>query len=129
MNEKQHCRILIIEDDQDIVSTMRMILEHKGYAVFNLKNSVGMIELMKCNHINIVIIDMFLSEANGTYVCNELKNDASLCHIPVIMMSGYPDAESMCKKAGANDFVYKPFDLDELLFKVGKHTGAVPVPE
>ena len=115
--------ILIIEDDLDIGNMIRMILEYRGYTVFILKNTEGVSELMKKRKINVVIIDMMLAEANGTDICIKLKKDASLAHIPLIMMSAHPDAENLCRISGADDFISKPFDLDQLLLKIGNFTS------
>jgi DNA-binding response OmpR family regulator len=120
---KKKYNILIIEDDPDIGGMMRMILEYKGYTVYVLRNADHVIETMKNNPIAVAVMDMFLSGTNSTDICVELKKDASLAHIPLIMMSAHPDAESLCKKAGADDFVSKPFHLDDLLLKIGYFTG------
>ena len=117
------CNILIIENDLDIGTMIRMILEYRGYTVFVLGNTEGVSELIKKKSIKVVIIDMLLSGANGTDICIELKKDAALAHIPLIMMSAHPDAENLCKIAGADDFISKPFDLDELLLKIGNFTS------
>ncbi len=107
---------------------IRMILEYTGYTVFVSGNANRINALIKNNNIDLVIMDMFLSGTNGTDICTGLKKDFSLAHIPLIMMSAHPDAESICMQAGADDFVSKPFDLDELLLKIGhfaekKHLG------
>lgn len=124
---KKNCNILIIEDDPDIGNIIRTILEYKGYTGFVLESTDRIYELMKKNRIDVILIDMLLSGANGTDICIELKKDASLAHIPLIMMSAHPDAESLCKKAGADYFISKPFHLDELLLKIAHFTASQPV--
>jgi DNA-binding response OmpR family regulator len=124
--EKTSCSILIIEDDPDISSTLRMVLEHRGYMIFVLKNSHGIYEMIEDKHIDIMLMDMFLCDANGKDICKELKKNVASAHIPLIMMSAYPDAETICIQAGADDFVSKPFDLDKLLFKIDQFTAPSP---
>ena len=122
MMEKKR-NILIIEDDPDISGMIKMILEHKGYTALVLQNTARINEVMKNSRVDVLIMDMFLSGANGTDICAAIKKDDSLAHIPLIMMSAYPDAESICKNAGADDFVCKPFDLDNLFFKIDHFTA------
>jgi DNA-binding response OmpR family regulator len=120
---KKKCNILIIEDDPDIGGMIKMILDYKGYSPFVVANTQRINEVIKNNRTDVIIMDMLLSGANGTDICIEIKKDDSLAHIPLIMMSAHPDAESLCKKAGADDFVSKPFDLDDLLLKIGCFTA------
>jgi DNA-binding response OmpR family regulator len=127
MKERTH-NILVIEDDGDIGNLIKMILEYYGYRVFHLENTNGLHEFIKSNSINIVILDMLLSGLNTSDICIDLKKDASFASVPVIMMSAHPDAESICKSAGADAFVSKPFDLDELLLKIAHFTGIKTLP-
>ncbi len=126
---EQVATVLVIDDDQDIGNMIRMILEFKGYTVYVLANADYINETMQNNSIDVVILDMFLCGTNGTDICIELKKDASLAHIPLIMMSAHPDAASLCMKAGADDFVSKPFDLDDLLLKIAYFTGTKTLSE
>lgn len=115
--------ILIIEDDPDIGGMILLILAHKGYAALVLENATRVNEVMKSNQFDLVLMDMLLSGANGIDICIALKKDPSVAHIPLIMMSAHPDAEKLCKKAGADDFVCKPFDLDVLISKIAHFTA------
>ena len=123
MKMKKQYNILIVEDDPDIGGLIRMILEHNGYNALVLANTQRVIETIKNNRIDLVILDMLLSGANGTDICAAIRNDDSLDSIPLLMMSAHPDAETICKTAGADDFVSKPFDLDDLLFKIAHFVG------
>jgi DNA-binding response OmpR family regulator len=73
---------------------------------------------MRKEGIDIVIMDMLLAGTNGTDICAEFKKDTSISHIPLIMMSAHPDAKKICMAAGADDFISKPFEIDDLLFKI-----------
>jgi DNA-binding response OmpR family regulator len=110
--------ILVIEDDPDIGNMISMILEYKNYTPFVLLNTEHLDHFLRGNKMDVIIMDMLLSGSNGTDICARLKSDSYFAHIPLIMMSAHPDAESLCLKAGADDFVAKPFDLDDLLSKI-----------
>ena len=70
-------------------------------------------------------MDMLLSGMNGTEICARLKQDPSLSHIPVIMISAHPNAKEICLDAGAEDFISKPFDMKDLLSRVSRFVQPV----
>lgn len=115
---KKLAKILVIDDDTDIGNMFRMILEYKGYSVIVLENTEQATSIMRKDGIDVVIMDMLLSGTNGTDICAEFKKDVSISHIPLVMMSAHPDAKNICMQAGADDFISKPFDMDDLLSKI-----------
>lgn len=115
---KKTASILVIDDDADIGNMFKMILEYKGYNVIVLENAEQIKTIILKADIDIIIMDMLLSGTNGTDICAEIKKDSSISHIPLVMMSAHPDAKSICLAAGADDFIPKPFDIDNLLLKI-----------
>lgn len=71
---------------------------------------------------DVIILDLLLSGKDGRHICLELKNVPLLKSIPVIMMSAHPGANISAKKAGANDFIAKPFEIDNLLETIKNFT-------
>ena len=65
-------------------------------------------------------MDMLLSGVNGTDICAELKENSSTSHIPVMMISAHPNAKEICLQAGADEFISKPFDMQDILSKISK---------
>jgi DNA-binding response OmpR family regulator len=111
-------KILVLDDDPDIALMIRMMLEYKGYKV-NTANSLQIAkDFLRTETASLIIMDMLLSGSNGIDVCRELKSDPSFAHIPVIMISAHPNASSVCIEAGADDFVSKPFQMNDLLERV-----------
>lgn len=117
---KKH-KILIVDDDIDIGNTIKMILERNGFNAVFRENPDGIKETMKKNHINLLILDMLLSTINGTEVCEDIKKDPIISGIPVIMISAHPDARKICMDAGADDFISKPFNVDDMLIKINNN--------
>ena len=111
-------KILVIDDDPDIGNMFRMILEYKGYTVIVLESPGQAQTIIRNEGIDVVIMDMLLSGTNGTDICAEFKKDISISHIPLIMMSAHPDAKKVCIDAGADDFISKPFDIEDLVSKI-----------
>ncbi len=111
-------KVLVIDDDPDIGRMIKMLLEYKGHSVTVLEGTEQAADIIRNNGINMVIMDMLLSGTNGTDVCARFKNDSSIAHVPVIMISAHPDAKKICLKAGADGFVAKPFDMQDMLSTV-----------
>ena len=111
-------RIVVLDDDPDIGIMIKMMLEFKGYEVTVIDRAEKIKDTIREVRPSMVIMDMLLSGRNGMDVCQELKNESSTATVPVMMMSAHPNAKDTCLKAGANAFIAKPFDMQELLGKV-----------
>lgn len=113
-------QILVVDDDPDIRAMIRMMLEYKGYAVTTLDRGEPSEETLMQGGFGLVIMDKLLSGIDGVDICAQLKQNNSLSHIPIVMISAHPNAKATCLKAGANDFIAKPFDMQEILTVVEK---------
>ncbi len=110
--------ILVIDDDQDIGKMLKMLLNFKGFNVTLAESKTKAIEVLNSSVVDIMIMDMLLSGENGINVCVEFKSNADINHIPILMMSAHPDAKKICLDAGANDFISKPFEMQDILLKI-----------
>jgi len=123
VNEQYH--ILVIDDNEDILFMIKAMLEMKGYKV-TPKNHPENIELViETIMPDIILMDMLLSGADGREVCKKIKTNAVISKIPVIMISALPDAGDSCMAAGANYFLGKPFEINDIFKTVA--TALVPV--
>ncbi|MDZ4794589.1 MAG: response regulator [Bacteroidota bacterium] len=116
MNKEQS--ILVVDDDTDIGTMLKMMLEYKGYTVTLLNNAGQTEQILSKQLTNLLILDMLIGGTNGTDVCLSIRKNPLTAHIPVLMISALPDARKICMDAGANDFISKPFDIQDLLGKV-----------
>lgn len=114
MNEKY--RILIVDDNPEFRELLQSMLNLRGYIATGTGNAyeVEMLAESSDDMPDVIILDMLLTGKDGRDICKNLKINASTQHIPVVMISAYPYAEEMCKAAGADDFLIKPFGIDEL---------------
>ena len=110
--------IVVLDDDPDIGTMIRVMLEFRGYEVIVTERARDLFELLHNRTVSLVITDLLLSGDNGTEVCAQLKEDPATSEIPVIMFSAHPNAREICLKAGADEFMAKPFDIKELYSKV-----------
>ena len=112
--------ILVIDDDPDISMMLKMMLEYKGYKVLTADRVDEIFQAISNKSFNLIIMDMLLSGINGTDICLQLKEKEATSSIPVMMISAHPNAKELCLQAGANDFMAKPFDMDDILNNVGR---------
>lgn len=115
----QSARILIVDDDPDIGVMLKMMLEYKGYNAVVAERAEEAIGVLNENNIKLIIMDMLLSGVNGTDICTGLKKNPKTKNIPVVMISAHPNARETCMSAGADDFISKPFDMRDMLVRIG----------
>ena len=115
--------ILILDDDPDLCTMIKMMLEYKGYAAVEANNEHDARKLMTEKQIDLIIMDMLLSGTDGTDVCRRLKKDQTLAQVPILMFSAHPNAKDTCLQAGADDFIAKPFEMNDLLEKVSRYVA------
>ena len=125
MNKKE--KILVLDDDPDIGTMIKMMLEYKGYSVTVSERAEQAHEILKNDEFDLIIMDMLLSGVNGTDLCSEFKKDSSIADIPIIMISAHPNAKDICLQAGADEFISKPFDMHDILSKIDRLINNQPV--
>lgn len=111
-------KILVVDDDSGIGEMLKTLLEFYGYDVTVTEQPEETISIIKSENIDLVMLDMLISGVNGTDVCKKLRNTEATAQIPVLMMSALHDAGVKCKNAGANDFIAKPFEMEDLISKL-----------
>ncbi len=107
-------RILVADDDSSIRDIFKIILVRAGYDL-ELKEDANEIFNNNFKIPDLFLIDKLLSGVDGLEVCRYLKDNPDTCSIPVVMVSASPDIGVSAIKAGADDFIEKPFDLAHLL--------------
>jgi DNA-binding response OmpR family regulator len=112
--------ILVVDDDQEIGFMMKLMLEHKGYSVIIEERAERTEEILRNHSVDLVILDMLIAGVKGTDVSVRIKKNAATANIPVMMITALPDAEKICREAGADDFIYKPFEMQHLLSKINQ---------
>lgn len=121
---EQHAKkILVVDDDPDILDALQLMLEDAGYEVTTSEKGDYAENLRDTNGglPDVIILDVLLSGKDGRLICQKLKGQDETRHIPIIMISAHPNARQSVTAVGADDFVAKPFDMDELLAKIAKY--------
>jgi len=113
-------KILIIEDDQDILEMLEYNLREEGYDTFSALNGKDGIALAKKEQPNLIILDIMLPILDGFEVCRMLKSDEIAAQIPVIILSAKSQETDKIVglELGADDYVTKPFSPRELIARI-----------
>jgi DNA-binding response OmpR family regulator len=116
---KQHPRILIIDDDEGILEALSTILREEGFRTdASTKNGEYVESAVQRERPDLIILDILLSGHDGREICKKLKSDEKTRSIPIMLMSAHFKGEATALEAGADAFLAKPFDINELLDKV-----------
>lgn len=114
-------RILVVDDEPDILEFLQVILEEEGYAVVTSDKGEYLEQLHNGGLPHLILLDVLLSGKDGREIVKYLKNQEETRHIPVIMFSAHPSAEETARQAGADDFLAKPFNIDVMLEKISHY--------
>jgi CheY-like chemotaxis protein len=114
-------RILVVDDDPAILLFLRAMLEDEGYTVVTTDKGEYVEGLHDGGLPHFIILDMLLSGKDGREIARHIKSREETKHIPILMISAHPLAEQEALAAGADDFLAKPFEMDDLLAKVAKY--------
>src|SRR3954469_7004171 len=107
-------KILVADDDTDILEVINLILNVKGYDVRTEKNGENLLQ-MKEDLPDLLLLDIWMSGVDGRDICRQLKSRKETKDLPVIMLSANIDIQKMSVDCGATDYLAKPFDINELV--------------
>ncbi len=108
-------KILVIDDDEPILDVVKTILENEGYTVEIFSEWAGVFAKIKSSQPDLIILDIFISGADGRVICKELKKSKTTTNIPVILFSATSRLEAYTKDSNAQGYLKKPFKPQALL--------------
>lgn len=111
-------RILLVEDEEHILEAVKMNLELEGYEVIAATDGETGLELFQGQHFNLIILDVMLPNLSGFDVCERIRLVDT--DTPILFLTAKGDSEDKIKglKSGADDYLTKPFNLEELILRV-----------
>lgn len=107
-------RIIIFDDDEDILAICSFVLEESGWEVFVFPNCKDVVERVTEINPAAIVMDNWIPETGGIIATRLLKSSEAVKNIPVIYFSANSKIEDLAAEAGADDYLAKPFELDDL---------------
>ena len=115
-------RVLVVDDESDVTELLQYRLEQEGYRVATLNDPLGFVAKVREFEPDLMLLDIMMPELSGIQLCRIVRADPSMKDIPVIFLSARGEAEDRIKglEAGAEDYVSKPFNINELILRISK---------
>jgi len=116
-------KILIVDDEQDIVETLKFMLEAQGFECYCAYDGETGLSMAKEIIPDLMILDVMMPKINGYKISRLLKYDNKYKNIPIIMVTArsQDDDKAIGQETGVNEYITKPFELDDLIDKVNKY--------
>ncbi len=114
-------RVLVVDDERDIRQAMAEILAEEGYQVEAAADGASALAKLRAFQPSVVLLDLMMPGMNGWEFREAQKTDPELSKIPVILVSALSPA---CSSVEGEDYLQKPFNLDDLLSAVRRHAAA-----
>lgn len=113
-------KLLICDDDVDIIEMLEIVLDDSGFDIITETDSKKVLELISSTRPQLVLMDLWMPVISGDQILKHMREDQNLSSIPVVIMSAAQDGKEVAFKAGANGYIPKPFDIDNLMQKVNE---------
>ncbi len=110
-------KVMLVEDDPTMLGLLRRLMEIEGFEVVQVESGQDPLAEIANQNPDIVLLDVYLEGISGLDVIKSLRADPKLANTPVLMSSGM-DYKDACLRAGADDFILKPYMPDELIHRV-----------
>jgi DNA-binding response OmpR family regulator len=120
MNPK---KILVVDDEADLVKTIQFALEAEGYQVLVSFNGEDALNQSRKENPDLILLDIMLPKLEGYKVCRLLKFDKQYKHIPILMLTAKTQQKDrlLGMESGADEYITKPFDMEKLTEKIKAH--------
>ena len=115
-------RVLVVDDESDVTELLQYRLEQEGYRVATLNDPLGFVVKVREFEPDLMLLDIMMPELSGIQLCRIARADPTMKHIPIIFLSARGEVEDRIKglEAGAEDYVSKPFNTNELMLRISK---------
>ena len=117
-------RVMIFDDDSDLLEVCSIVLRSKNYVVTGFHKCNDILEEVKSFSPHVILMDNWIPDAGGVKATRQIKNDLSLRSIPVIFFSANDRVQDLANEAGAEYFLQKPFEIEDLENVVSKAIAA-----
>lgn len=118
--EYMMAKILVVDDDIHATTLFKTLLTAKGYEAVIVNDSATAVDIANSTNPDLIILDLMMPEPNGFEVCKTLRTDPNFSKTPIVIFTAMGDSESKeaAIKAGANEFLTKPFRVEDLMHRI-----------
>lgn len=118
-------RLLLVEDDDDLLHFARVTLEMEGHEVFTARSGAEALAIAHTTPLDLVLLDLMLPALSGWEVLTRMRHDPHLVGVPIAILtaSANPPEEARARQLGASDYLVKPLSADELVRRVEQLLG------
>ena len=113
---------MLVDDDATNRNLVSEILDLCGYESIQASSGAEALTILTDQAVDVILLDIMMPDMDGWEFCRQLKQSINLAHIPIIMLTALVDDESRQKSfdVGADDFISKPFKMDDLVSRIEK---------
>lgn len=115
-------KILVCDDDEGILDIVRVILESKNYQVKTISSGKSIEKRISEYSPDLILLDLWIPGMDGKEITRILKRQSKTKNIPIIIISALNETEKISKEIGADSFLSKPFDINDLINVVEKYS-------
>jgi DNA-binding response OmpR family regulator len=114
---EQRKRLLIVDDDANLVELLRLALERSGFSILSASNGIEGERAFRANPVDLVILDLMMPQRDGFALCRDIR---AISNVPIIMLTARQETEDVVHglELGADDYITKPFNLREVVARV-----------
>ncbi len=116
MNGPVRRKVLVVDDDLNILDLLAVILEENGFHVDQARNGREALELVAQCRPDVLVLDLMMPVLDGWGVARALRADPATSSLPILVVSAARNVEAEARQLGASGWITKPFDLEELLY-------------
>ena len=117
-------KILVVENDKDILNIISYILEDEGYEVESLRSVKGLIEKIYSYKPDAILLDIIVPGVEDSEICQVIKKTKNINHIPLVVLTTHPVVTASIKEICADEVISKPFDINNLVQIISNQLAA-----
>ncbi|MGH2701075.1 MAG: response regulator [Actinomycetota bacterium] len=117
-------RVLIVEDEEAVRELEKFILENAGYEVMEARDGLEGLTKVEFRKPDLILLDLMMPDVSGGRMFDEMRHHPATKDIPIVVVTGKPDAHEMFDDAiGEDNVIMKPFEADALVERIRTHIG------
>lgn len=114
-------KVLICDDDEGILEATKILLNQSGYDVELISDGKDILKAIREVRPDVVLLDLWMPNLDAKKLLNKIKKEQEFSNVPIVIFSASNETEQISKEIGANDFIKKPFEIEDLIKTIEKN--------